>query len=124
MLLNKTRSRFLDILALLGASLLVVMLGVGSFFAADAHHISSIWILLVWLSVGFFVTVGWDYRHEFKSLPFIFFFLAWVVVHSLIAVLVLGYLSWLYYVLALFLELFGFYASASVLFGLRPPGRR
>jgi hypothetical protein len=44
--------------------------------------------------------------------------------HSLIFVLVLGYLSWLYYLVAVPLELFFFYASASFLFGLKPPGRR
>ena len=122
--LTKARLRILDIFALIGCSLLVVALGIGSFFAADAYHISPIWALLGWLSVGFFATVGWDYRKEFRSLAFSSFFIAWLVLHSLILVFVLGYFAWYWYIAALFLELFAFYASASLLFGLRPPGRR
>jgi hypothetical protein len=122
--LSKGRLRVLDILALIGFSLLIVALGIGSFFAADAYHISSIWVLLAWLSVGFFATVGWDYRREFRSIPFVFFFLAWLILHLLILVLVLGYLAWYWYIAALFLELVAFYASASLLFGLQPPCRR
>jgi hypothetical protein len=109
---------------LIGCSLLIALLGVASFFVADVYRINPTWVMLAWLSVGFFAAVGWDYRREFRSMPFVFFFLAWVVLHSLIFTLVLGFLPWFYYVGAVFLELFAFYASASLLFGLKPPGRR
>jgi hypothetical protein len=122
--LDKPKRGFPDILALLGASILIVTLGIGSFFLADNHHIDLIWPILAWISAGFFAGIGWDYRREFKSAAFTSFFLAWLVLHSLVFVLVLGYLSWLYYVLAVPLELFVFYASASLLFGLKPPGQR
>lgn len=121
---SKARLRVLDIFALIACSLLVVALGIGSFFAADACHVNPTWVLLAWLSVGFFATVGWDYRREFRSPIFVSFFIAWLVLHSLILVLVLGYFAWYWYIAAVFLELFAFYASASLLFGLKPPGRR
>lgn len=121
---RSARIRVRDILALIACSLVVVASGIGSFFAADAYHINSMWVLLAWLSVGFFATVGWDYRREFSSLPFVFFFIAWLMLHLLILVLVFGYLAWYWYFAALFLELFAFYASASLLFGLQPPLRR
>src|SRR5208282_440781 len=113
-LLKKTRSRLLDIFALLGASLLVVMLGIGSYFLADRYHMNGIWVMLAWISSGFFAGIGWDYRSEFRSASFCAFFLAWIVLHSLIFVLVLGFLSWIYYVFAVPMELFVFYASASM----------
>jgi len=124
LLLKKTRSRLLDVFALLGASLLVVMLGIGSYFFADQYHLNGIWVMLAWISLGFFAGIGWDYRSEFRSVSFCAFFLAWIVLHALIFVLVLGFLSWIYYVFAVPLELFVFYASASMLFGLKPPLRR
>jgi hypothetical protein len=72
-----------------------VVAGVGSFVAADVYHLNTIWILVAWLSVGFFATVGWDYRREFKSAPFGLFFFVWMVIHSLIVLIVFMYLSWL-----------------------------
>jgi hypothetical protein len=122
--LKRPKRGFLDILALFGSSILIVILGIGSFSLADKHHIDLIWPILGWVSLAFLAGVGWDYRREFKSGAFTSFFLAWIVIHSLIFVLVLGYLSWLYYLLAVPLELFVFYASASLLFGLKPPARR
>lgn len=122
--LERPKRGFLDVFALLGSSILIVILGMGSFFLADKHHIDLIWPILAWISLAFFAGIGWDYRREFRSGAFTSFFLAWVVLHSLVFVLVLGYLSWLYYVATVPLELFVFYASASLLFGLKPPGRR
>ena len=120
----KKSKRFLDIFALFLSSILIVILGIGSFFLADKHHIDLIWPILAWISLAFFAGIGWDYRREFKSGAFASFFLAWTVIHSLIFVLVLGHLSWPYYVLTVPVELFVFYASASSLFGLKPPTRR
>jgi hypothetical protein len=42
----------------------------------------------------------------------------------LIFVLVVGRFGWLYWLVALFLELFCFYATAELLLGLKPPLRR
>jgi hypothetical protein len=122
--LERPKTSLLDIIALLGSSILIVILGMVSFFLADKHHIDLIWPILGWISLAFFAGIGWDYRREFRSGAFTSFFLAWIVIHSLIFVLVLGYLSWFYYVLAVPLELFVFYTSASLLFGLKPPARR
>jgi hypothetical protein len=121
---ERPRRGLLDGLGLLGSSLLVVILGIGSFFLADRYHVDLIWPILGWISLGFFAALGWDYRREFRTAAFTSFFLSWVLLHSLVFVLVLGYLSWIYYIVAVPLELFAFYASASLLFGLKPPGRR
>jgi hypothetical protein len=99
-------------------------LGTAAFLLADAYHISPAWVFVVWLSVGFFAAVGWDYRKEFKSGSFVLFFAAWLLLHSVIFALVATYWGWLCYLGAAFVELFFFYATAFWLFGLRPPPRR
>ncbi len=123
-IMKRSRWGFLDILALFGASILVVALGLFSFFLSDRYHVDLIWPILAWISLAFFAGIGWDYRREFRSAAFTSFFAAWLAMHSMIFVLVLGYLSWVYYVLTVPLELFAFYVSASLLFGLKPPNRR
>jgi hypothetical protein len=119
--LSKTRGRVVDILALIGCALLIIALGMASFFAADVYHVGLTWVVYGWLSIGFFANVGWDYRREFKSIAFVFFFGAWLCLHSLMFAFVRGYLNWYWYIPLLLLELFVFYASASLLFGLDPP---
>ena len=121
---KSTGKRLLDVIVLFAASILVVVFGLGSFFLSDQYHLHLIWPILAWISLVFFAGIGWDFRREFRSPAFVSFFVAWLLIHSIIFVLVVGYLSWLYYVLAVPLELFTFYVSASLLFGLKPPGRR
>lgn len=118
------RHTMLDRFFLLGVALVVIGLGTVAFLLADAYNISPAWVLVVWLSVGFFAAVGWDYRKEFKSGSFVLFFAAWLLLHSLIFAVVTTYWGWLFYLGAAFVELFSFYATAFWLFGLRPPPRR
>jgi hypothetical protein len=116
--------KLLDRLLLVGAALLVIVIGGSGFLLADKYHIDSVWVLLAWVSVGFFAGVGWDYRAQFRSMPFSSFFVAWLLLHLVIFVLVVSRFGWLYWLAALFLELFFFYATAELLFGLKPPLRR
>ncbi len=48
----------IDRATLFGCALAAIALGVASFLFADHFHISSTWVLLVWVSVGFFAAVG------------------------------------------------------------------
>jgi len=116
--------RLRDRLSLIGAALLFIVVGGAGFVLADNFHIGLIWVQLAWVSVGFFAIVGWDYRIQFRSMSFIFFFVAWLVINLLTFVLVKSHFGWLYWLAAAFVELFFFYATASWLFGLRPPSRR
>jgi hypothetical protein len=121
---NRRVKKLQDRLTLIGAALLVIVVGGRGFLLADKYHINSVWVLLAWVSVGFFAGVGWDFRAEFRSMRFVLFFVAWVLVHLLIFVLVVGRFGWLYWLVTLFLELFCFYATAELLLGLEPPFRR
>ena len=122
--LNRGVKKYLDRLWLIGAALLVIVVGGSGFLLADKYHIDSVWVLLAWVSIGFFAGVGWDFRAQFRSMRFISFFVAWLLLHLLIFVLVVSRFGWLYWLAALFLELFFFYATAELLLGLKPPLRR
>jgi hypothetical protein len=113
-----------DLLALLGVALLIILVGAGAYFLAAKLGINSVWVYLTSVSVAFYATVGWDYRKELRSVPFLAFFIGWLAIHLTVFIFVVTRLGWLWWVGALFLELFFFYATAGWFFGLKPPGNR
>jgi 4-amino-4-deoxy-L-arabinose transferase-like glycosyltransferase len=113
--------RVLDLFYLVGAALLVCILGGGAFIVTEVHHISPLWVFLSFISIGFFAGAREEYRKEFRSVRFIFFVCSWLVVNMAVFVVVLGYFGWLYLIPALLLEQVIFYMTAYWLFGLRPP---
>jgi hypothetical protein len=116
--------RILDLCFLIGSALLLCVVGGGAFVITEIRHISPMWVFLSLISIGFFAAVGWDYRKEFRSVRFVLFFCGWLVVNIAVFVEVVASFGWLYWIPALFLELFFFYATADWLFGLKPPLRR
>jgi hypothetical protein len=120
---NGRRKKFADRVVLIGSALLVISVGTVLFLLADHYHIEPVWVLLLWVSVGFFAAVGWDYRSKFRSVPFLLFLVAWLLLHLLIFMVVMSNFGWLEWISALLVELFFFYATAHWLFGLHPPGR-
>src|SRR5438874_1777578 len=58
---NRRVKKRQDRLTLIGAALLVIVVGGSGFLLADNYHIDSVWVLLAWVSVGFFAGVGWDF---------------------------------------------------------------
>jgi len=68
---------------LVATALLVVVVGVSTFFMVDEPH--AVWVFLGWVGVSFFAAaVRWDYRREFRSLNFVLFFLCWIAVYGLV----------------------------------------
>jgi hypothetical protein len=76
------------------------------------------------VSFGFLAGVSEEYRREFRSVRFVLFVLAWVVIEMAVIIAVLASLGWLYLFPALFLEQVLFYMSAHWLFGLHPHRER
>jgi hypothetical protein len=114
--------RLLDRLALLGASLLFIAVGGGVFLWADKHHINDAWVFAGSASLTFLGIVGWPFRSKFRLPNFVAFFVAWLLLHVAIFLLVLGYLGFLYYVPIVVLELWIGYTLAIWPFG-PPPDR-
>lgn len=119
---QKKRSKTLDFLLLLGASLFVAAASTAAFWLADEHHINPAWLFAAGAAVIFFLVVGWGYRRKFRDPVFVSFFLAWLIVHVAVYLLVLGYLGFLWYLPIVVLELWIGYTIAIWQFG-HPPDR-
>lgn len=78
------------------------------------------WVFGAWAAVLFFLIVAWGYRRKFREPAFIVFFLAWLLLHVAVYVLVLGYLGFLYYIPIMVLELWLGYTVAIWQFGPPP----
>jgi len=116
---RKKRSKKLDFLLLLGASLFVALAGTSVFWVADEHHVNPGWLFAIGSAILFSVVVGRGYRRKFRDPTFVSFFLAWLFLHVVIYLLVLGYLGFLYYIPIAVLELWIGYTIAIWQFG--PP---
>jgi hypothetical protein len=117
---RKLRTRRMDIVLLIGSSILVAAMGVGLFWLSDSLHVSPAWLFGIVTAFLFFLVVGWGYRSLFRSQAFIAFFATWTVVHVATLLLVLAYLGFSYYVPIVTLELWLGYAIAIWWFGPPP----
>lgn len=113
-----------DAFLLIGAALVVCIVGGAAFLIADVRHVNPLWVFLSLISVVFFAGITEDYRNELRSGRFILFVCGWLVINIVVIVAFLGLFGWLYLIAALLLEQFFFYLSAYWLFGLRPPLKR
>lgn len=117
---RKPRKKAIDIVLLLGTSVLIAISGVAAFLLADKHNINPAWILAGGALILFFAVVGWGYRSKFASVEFVSFLLAWALVHVLAYLAVLAYLGFIYYLPIVAVELWIGYTIAICLFGPPP----
>jgi hypothetical protein len=112
-----------DLFAILSVAIVVILIGCVAYLLAEKLGINPVWVYLAGVSIAFYTTLGWDYRKEFGSIRFVAFFCSWLAIHLIVFIFVVNQLGWLYWVVALFLEIFFFYATAGWFFGLKPPLR-
>jgi hypothetical protein len=117
---RKKRSKALDFLLLIGASLFVAAASAAAFWVADARHINPAWLFGAGAALIFFLVVGWGYRRKFRDPAFVSFFLAWTLLHVLVYLLVLVYLGFLWYLPIMVVELWIGYTIAIWQFGPPP----
>ena len=121
--MQRDRNRILDMLYLVGAALLVCIIGEAAFLVADICHVNPLWVIVSLISVGFFAGAREDYRKEFRSLRFVAFVCGWVVISLVVFIVFLSFLGWLWLIPALLLEQFLFYMTAHWFFGVPPPSK-
>lgn len=117
---KKERSKAIDKLLVLVASLVVAVVGTAAFWIAADYHVSPAWLFGASSAAIFFAAVGWGYRRRFRSPEFSAFFVLWMAVHVAICVLVLNYLGLFYYFPILIAELWAGYTFAIWRFGPPP----
>ena len=119
---SKKRSKTLNFFLLLGTSLLVAVVATAAFWLAGEHRVNPAWLFAAGVAILFLAVVGWGYRRKFRDPVFVSFFLAWLLLHVTIYLLVLSYLGLLYYIPIVVLELWIGYTIAIWQFG-PPPDR-
>ena len=121
---QRVSKQIADSFLLIGAALVVCIVGGAAFLIADVRHVNPLWVFLSLISIVFFAGIAEDYRNELRSGRFILFVCGWLIINIVLIVAVLGLFGWMYLIAALLLEQFLFYLSAYWLFGLRPPLKR
>jgi uncharacterized membrane protein SirB2 len=86
---RRQRSRLLDLFYLVGAAVLLCVLGAGAFIVADIYHVNPIWVMVSFISAGFFAAAREDYRKEFRSPRFVAFVCGWVVINVIVFIALL-----------------------------------
>jgi hypothetical protein len=122
--MHHERSRILDTFYLVGAAILLCVLGAGAFIVADVYHVSPLWVIVSLISVGFFAGAREDYRREFRSPRFVAFVCGWVVINVVVFITFLVLFGWVWLIPALVLEQILFYMSAFWFFDVPPPSKR
>jgi hypothetical protein len=111
-----------DKLKMLSIAFVVIAVGLSAFFVAESYKVDPVWVLVALVSLSFLPAMGWDYRSHLKSPSFMLFLGFWTLVHGLVFVFVMGRFGWLLWMAAVFVELFVFYGTTELLFGLHPEG--
>jgi hypothetical protein len=109
-----------DKILLLGASLAVCVGGVGSFWLAEDYHVNPAWVFFAWNSIFLIPLVWGDFRSLLKKPYFIVFLIGWMVLHGLTIVGLMRWVSALYWIPILGVELFIGYFAAYSLFDVPP----
>lgn len=87
-----------DRLALVGAALLVCVVGVGMFLVASFYRIDTKWVVIALNSVGF-IAIVWNRFKSFSLTPSVgLFFMIWLVMHGFFAFYLSSRISILYWV--------------------------
>ena len=122
--MQRQRSRIVDMFYLMGAAVLVCVLGLGAFLLADIYHVKPLWALFGLISVGVVAGAREDYRKEFRSPRFVAFVIGWLVINVLVIIVVVSSFGWLWLIPALLLEQFLFYMNAYWFFDVPAPSKR
>jgi len=114
---------FRDRVLLVSSAILVCVIGVGAFWIADDYHANKLWVFFGLNAIGFIVVVGRKFPNHWQTPSFILFFMAWLVVHGIVAVTLAASLPILYWLPIFGVELFIGFFAAYLLFGV-PLDRR
>jgi hypothetical protein len=103
---------------LLGAALLICVVGGAAFWFADVYHVNPAWVFLGWNSVLMVPLFLRHFRGQLKRASFIAFLAGWAIVHGLLVLALMLWVPLLYGIPILVLELFAGYIAARLLFGV------
>jgi FtsH-binding integral membrane protein len=83
----------LDRLLMIGAALLVCMIGVGAFAIADHYHSNPAWVFVAWNSIFIALSFVRRFRSHLKKPSFVAYLFVWAVIHGLLVVTLMRWFS-------------------------------
>jgi hypothetical protein len=120
--LGKGESGFRDRLLLVASAIIVCIIGVGAFWIAGDSHKGLLWVFFGLNTIGFAFVVGRKFPKHWKSPSFVFFFLAWLLLHGIVATTLAASVPFLYWLPIFGVELFVGFLAAYLLFGVPDGG--
>jgi hypothetical protein len=115
-----SRSLLWDKALLIGAALLVCLIGCGAFLLGEIYHVNPVWIFFAWGSVGIVPLFVRNFRGQLKRPGFILFLAGWVVAHGLIVASLIHWVSLIFWLPVFGLEFLVGYVAVFWLFGAVP----
>jgi len=109
----------LDKVLLVGAALLVCIVGGAAFWIADVYHINPMWVFFLWNSL-FIVHLSFkDFRTHLRKPAFVAFLIVWGIVHGVVVVAMMRRIPVALWILVISFELLVGYLIADRIFGIR-----
>jgi len=115
-----TRSGCRDKVLLLGAALLVCVIGGGAFLLGEIYHINPAWLFFAWNSILLIPIIGTDFRNQLKKPAFVIFFAAWMAVHGLVVIALMKWVPIALWIPSIGIEFFVGYFVAHYAFHSEP----
>jgi hypothetical protein len=120
---KKGASGFRDRALLVASAIIVCVIGVGAFWIAGDSGTGPLWVFFGLNAIGFIVVVGRKFRKHWNTPSFILFFLAWLLLHGIVATMLAASLPILYWLPIFGVELFVGFLAAYLLFGAPSEGQ-
>ena len=117
---KSSRSPLWDKALLIGAALLLSLIGCGAFLLGEIYHVNPAWIFFALGSVGIVPLFARNFRGQFKRPAFVLFLAGWVVVHGLIVASLTHWVSLMFWLPVFGLEFLIGYLAMFWLFGAVP----
>jgi hypothetical protein len=109
----------LDRVFLVGAALVVCVVGGAAFWIADAYHINAMWVFLLWNSLFIVHLAFKDFRTHLRKPTFVAFLIVWGIVHGVVVVAMMRRIPATLWILVISFELLVGYLLADRIFGIR-----
>lgn len=113
-----------DRLLLVGAALLVCVVGGAAFLLSEIYKFNPVWIFFALNSIGLFPMLRNEFRGYFARPAFIAFFAVWMCLHGLTVVGLMKWVPLFLWPLVLIFELAIGFVAAHYIFGFRLEKKR
>ena len=115
-----TSTGCLDRVLLIGAALVVCIIGVGAFGLADHYHTNPAWVFVAWNSIFIALSFIRRFRSHLKKPSFLAYLIVWAVIHGLLVATLMRWFSIPAMLPLLAIELTLGVLAADYFFGIRP----